>query len=71
MIVNRWVYAQYWASWSMSWRSLFGGLPKAEILCGHCHRHSRTPADESREGWIYVWCPHCGYANILRGATVG
>jgi hypothetical protein len=64
-----WVYAKTWAAWSMSWRSLFGGLPKAEISCGKCGAHSKTPADVAVGGEVFVWCPYCGTANILQGAV--
>lgn len=67
-VVRNWVYARSWSAWSMTPLGIFGALPKAEVICGHCSLHSKTRAQESTGDEIFVWCPHCGRANILRDA---
>jgi hypothetical protein len=65
-----WVYARDWSGWNMSWTGFFGGLPKLDIVCGSCGRHSKSRANESRSGAVYAWCSHCGMANVARGLVV-
>lgn len=63
MTAVEWVYARVYSGGNTS---LFG-LPKLEIVCGDCGRHSKSRAQQSRDRKIFVWCPHCGIANVAQG----
>lgn len=70
MTTINWVYATSYSGWDISWAGFFGGLPKLTVVCGNCGRHSKSRATESTDRRVFVWCQHCGIANVARGLVV-